>query len=170
MTRGVRHALTVGVLLAAFGVSPPVRAAGELNLDGMYVSQGTNPDGSKYSGLVNITRNGDSFLVSWLTPKSQDNRVLFQAASVGVGILSSDMLSVSYYAPQSSGIVVYRIEEDGSRLAGRWVIAGEDGAVHAEILTKLPVSTGLPEMVVPIQPEATPARPRPVDLPGLLAS
>lgn len=168
MIRSVRLAVTSGVLLAALAAAP-VRAAGDVDLNGMYLSQGTNPDGTQYSGLVNITRNGDSFLVSWLTPRSQDDRILFQAASVGVGILSSDMLSVSYYAPQSSGIVVYRIEQDGSRLAGRWAIAGEDGAVHAEILTKLPESSGLPEIIVPAAPDA-PVRTTPVELPGILAS
>jgi hypothetical protein len=165
MNRTVRHALAVVAVLAGLAATP-VRAAGELELDGMYLSEGVNPDGSKYSGVVNITRNGDSFLVSWLAPQSQDGRVQLQPSSVGVGILNSDLLSVSYYAPKSSGIVVYRIEVEGHRLAGRWALAGDGGGVYSEILTKLPDSAAPPAIADPVEPRPAPVQRTPVHLPG----
>lgn len=161
MTRTVRQIVTMAAVLAGLA-GAPVQAAGEVDLDGTYLSEGVNPDGSKYRGVVTISRNGDSFTVSWLTPRAEKDRVLLQRASVGVGILSRDMLSVSYYAPKASGIVVYQIEEQGQRLAGRWAVAGESGAVHSEILTRLPDSAEIPA----IEPEAPPVNQTPAGPPG----
>jgi hypothetical protein len=58
-------------------------------------------------------------------------------SSVGYGILSGHTLAVSYYGAESAGIIVYEIEEDGARLAGRWIVAGDGETVHAETLTRL---------------------------------
>lgn len=162
MTRILRRALLV---MALVGVAPgPMRAAGEPELIGVYVSQGVNPDGTEYQGFVRIVRHGENFLVSWIFPRLSHELFLLEQSAVGVGILDGGMLAVAYLSPERAGVVIYRVEEGGHRLAGHWAVVG-DGAAHAETLTKLPS-----DMVefVPVEPgavEPAPAVPAPTEPP-----
>jgi hypothetical protein len=122
------------VLLSAIAV--PRTASGQTDLDGVYVSRGINPDGSEYRGAVQILRDGDRFLVSWISPRAAGEALLLELTSVGVGIRSADTLAVSYVAGPAIGIVVYQIGHDG-QLVGRWTTAGDE-KVYSETLTKLP--------------------------------
>jgi hypothetical protein len=151
MGRAMRYAL-VALMLATIGVA--ATPAGGPELEGMYIAQGTNPDGSDYQGFVQIARRGESLLVTWIFPQASGEVVVFRLASTGVGILSSGMLAVSYYSTQAAGVVVYHIEEDGKRLAGRWTVAGDDGAVHIETLTRLPGHASQPAEADPPRDEA----------------
>ena len=159
------------LLLAALMVVVPIfsaRAAGaETELQGMWASTGTNPDGSEYKGLVHITQRGDSLIVRWMFPKNSNGTTVLVANSVGVGIVSDGMLAVSYYGAGAAGIVLYKIEEGGERLAGHWTLAGENGNVYSETLVKLPwrvaePGTGdAPESEAPPPgPTRKPVRPR----------
>jgi hypothetical protein len=142
------------MILAMIG-GAGIPAAGEPELDGMYEARGTNPDGSEYQGFVQIARRGESFLVTWIFPQAaSDEVVVFRLTSAGVGIVSSGMLAVSYYSKQVAGVAVYRIEEDGKRLAGRWTVAGADGAVHIETLTRLAGQASQPIEADPPRDEA----------------
>jgi hypothetical protein len=145
------------VLLALFTAAPAARAQ-EPALEGGYLSSGSNPDGSEYSGFVEIARHGDSFIVSWIFPKVTDDAILFVPSSVGVGIIHGEMLAVSYYSGRMMGIVLYRIEESGNRLTGRWVAAGNDGTTYTETLTRLTIPLPGPSRVVPH--EEQPATPK----------
>jgi hypothetical protein len=129
----------VGVTLA------PNLAAAEHEIVGMYLAKGLNADGSEYRGLVHIVQRGESFVVSWTSLKMSAEVVVLKPVWVGLGILSEGMLAVSYFSPDTAGVAVYRIEENGHRLAARFTAAGEDGAVHSETLTRLPDDESGPE-------------------------
>jgi hypothetical protein len=122
------------LLLAAITI--PAAAEGPTDLDGVYESRGTNPDGTEYRGAVHILRQGDRFLVAWMTPRAAGEALLLELTSVGVGIRTGDTLAVSYVTGKALGVAAYQIGHDG-QLVGRWTTAGDD-TVHAEILTKLP--------------------------------
>jgi hypothetical protein len=164
MRRTARYALLVIVLAGT--ALPRARAQADPQLSGVYASDGVNPDGSDYHGVVRIVPRGDSFVVQWMSPKGNDEVVVLVPTSIGVGIASDATLSVSYYSQGGAGIVVYRIEEGGQRLTGRWAVAGDDGAVYSETLTKLPGhepgTAGPPTDQVPSE------RKPPRQLPGVL--
>lgn len=166
MGRLVRFTL---VLIGVAGMAAVSSAAGEPELVGTYAADGVNPDGSQYHAIVHISRRGESFLVSWLFPTDAEP-IRLVPSSVGVGVASGGMLAVSYYTPQTSGVVVYRIEDEGKRLTGRWAFVGDDGTVRDETLTKLPeVSTPPPATPDPPAPPPPPARQEPVRAPGALS-
>jgi hypothetical protein len=148
----MRYAV-VAMILATIGVAA-TPAAGEPELEGMYTARGTNPDGSQYEGFVQIARRGESFLVTWVFPQVSDETVVLRLTSTGVGFVGGAMLAVSYYGRQVAGVVIYRVEEDGKRLAGRWTAAGNDGAVHIETLTRLPGQASQPVEGDPPRDEA----------------
>jgi hypothetical protein len=123
------------VCLVVFGLAGPVRAASEQtpqsNLVGVYACEGMNPDGATYSGIVEIIKIKETYLVRWTMPN--DSQV------VGVGILSGGMLSVSYYGGTPS-LIVYSVVEDG-KLEGKWTAGGAEGQLFSETLTKMPAGT-----------------------------
>ena len=164
MGRAVRFTL---VTIAIAGMAAVSSAAGEPELVGIYAADGVNPDGTQYHAIVQISRRGESFLVSWMFPTDAEP-IRLEPSSVGVGVASGGMLAVSYYTPQTSGVVVYRIEDEGKRLTGRWALVGDDGTVHDETLTRLPeVST--PPLPDPPTTPPPPARREPVRAPGALS-
>ena len=99
-----RAALVVLVILALVAPVYAGEQASEKSLTGVYACEGTNPDGGIYSGIVEIVSIKDTYLVRWTMPN--DSQV------VGVGILSGDQLSVSYYGG-TPALVVYSIAENG---------------------------------------------------------
>ena len=129
---------TVLVCLVTLALVGPVYAVPdaptEINLVGTYACEGTNPDGATYSGIVEIVRLKDTFLVRWTMPN--DSQV------VGVGIYSGNQLAVSYYGG-TPALVVYAVAQDG-RLNGKWTAGGADGEVFTETLTKMPAGTRKP--------------------------
>lgn len=136
------------VLLVAFVVAcaTPAGAVGvEPELQGVYASEGLNPDGSTYRGVVVIVRHGETFLMAWMFPKAEGESVVLVPKSAGIGIVGGGMFAVSYYSGEVAGVVMYQIESGGERLAGRWAVAGSDGAVFTETLTKLPGPAVAPE-------------------------
>jgi hypothetical protein len=153
MTRMARQTLAWMVLVGLTAVPARLGAEPAPDLDGTYLAQGANPDGSPYRGFVHITRRGDSFLVSWSFPESRGGVAVLALSSVGYGILSGHTLAVSYYGADSAGIIVYEIEGDGARLSGRWTVAGDAGTVYAETLTRLPARASAPSSSGPTAEE-----------------
>ena len=135
-----RAALIVLVIFALVGPAYAEEQAAEKSLAGMYQCDGMNPDGGAYSGIVEIVRIKDTYLVRWTMPND--------AQVVGVGILSGDLLSVSYYGGTPS-LVVYSVAETG-QLKGKWTAGGAEGFVFSETLTKLP--EGTPKPSKPVKP------------------
>jgi hypothetical protein len=71
------------------------------------------------------------------------------------------MLAVSYHSADRAGVVMYRIESDGQRLAGRWTVAGDDGTVYPETLTKLPREAVESELGNPPEKQTPPKKTTP---------
>ena len=107
--------------------APAVCSAQDVALDGVYRSEGVNPDGTKYRGTVEIAKDDQTYLVRWLAR---------QVTSIGIGIVRGDVLAVSYYTGTNIGIALYRIEK-GPRLTGEWTVLGADGQRYPETLTKM---------------------------------
>jgi len=112
---------------------------------GVYLCEGTNPDGHHYRGIVQIAAVDSTFLVRWTLADNVE--------VTGVGILHDDQLSVSYFGGTPS-VVVYSIGENG-RLDGQWTAGGAEGEIFKETLTKMP--EGAPK---PAKPTKRDARPR----------
>jgi hypothetical protein len=154
----MRSALLAILLATAGAAATP--APGESGLEGMYAAAGVNPDGSEYRAFVHIVRHGESFIVRWMFPQLSGEVVVLQPASVGIGIVNGGVLAVSYYTARSSGVVIYRIQDDGERLDGQWTVVGDSGAVHVETLTRLPRGALQPVEVDPPLDQAPRRRPR----------
>src|SRR5687767_3825870 len=69
------------------------------NLVGVYACQGLTPKGAEYRGTVEIVRHNGTYQLLWTF---RDER------QVGIGIVSGDVLAVSYFGGMP-GLVVYRI-------------------------------------------------------------
>src|SRR5262245_54497150 len=144
----VRTVLVCLVIVALVG---PVNAVPEAttettNLVGTYACEGTNPDGATYSGIVEIVRLKDTYLVRWTMPN--DSQV------VGVGIFSGNQLAVSYYGG-TPALVVYSVAE-GGKLNGKWTAGGADGEVFSETLTKMPAGAPKPAKPTKREPSSGP--------------
>ncbi len=134
-----RLSLLLFVLLIVFvaGIAP-VKVQTPIDPSGAYRCDGVSPDGQSYRAAVEIVRNGDTFIVRWLTPKGVVN--------VGVGVLKGNTLSVGYIGA-SAGVVVYKV--DGNKqLSGEWTDIDASGHVYTETLTRL----GENEKIVMPQP------------------
>jgi hypothetical protein len=139
--------VTIGcALLASMTHAAEDASPRESDLAGMYACEGTNPNGSPYSALVEIVKVDKTYLVKWIQPNGTE--------VLGVGIQKGTVLSVSYFG-SAPAIVVYSVEADG-RLDGQWTMGGADGEVFAETLTKLKIGAE-PK---PPRPTRRPASPR----------
>jgi hypothetical protein len=115
------------VLFALVVAIAPVKVQTTVDPSGAYRCDGVSPDGQSYRAAVEIVRDGDTYIVRWLTPRGIVN--------VGVGMLSGDTLSVGYVGA-SAGVVVYKV--DGNKqLTGEWTDLEATGHVYKETLTRL---------------------------------
>jgi hypothetical protein len=108
------------------------------DLSGVYAAEGTNPDGSPYTAVVEIVKRQDTYLVRWT--QENDDQVM------GVGIQQEGVLAVSYFGG-APAIVVYSVASEG-KLDGQWTMGGA-GKLFKETLTK----------VAAVEVETKPARP-----------
>lgn len=125
MVRAVLVSLVILALVGGAYAAPEKAQDG--NLVGVYECEGSNPNGDTYSGIVEIVKLRDTYLVRWTMP--DDSKV------VGVGIFSGGVLAVSYYGG-TPALVVYSITGD-DRLEGKWTAGGSEGAVFSETLTRM---------------------------------
>lgn len=130
MTPAMRIAALTMLLVAVLPTAPS--AEQDPQLEGVYSWKGVDVDGREIGGLVHVVRHGGSFLVAWML--SPDDAL---PAAVGVGVAARGMLAVLFYGPLTDAVVLYRIEDGGRRLIGRWVAVGGDGTVHPDVLTRL---------------------------------
>jgi hypothetical protein len=115
--------LVIVVIVAAIS---PVKVQSTPDPSGEYRCDGVSPDGKAYRAAVHIVRNGDTYVVRWLTPRGVVN--------VGVGFVRGNTLSVGYVGA-SAGVVVYHL--DGKQMTGDWTDIEAGGQVYKETLTKL---------------------------------
>jgi hypothetical protein len=142
MVRTVLVGLVTLALLAPAYAAPDKTP--ERSLEGTYTCEGMNPDGKTYTGIVDIIKFRDTYLVRWTMP--DDSQV------VGVGILTGGMFSVSYFGG-TPALVVYSLAENG-QLDGTWTAVGAEGEVFKETLTKMP--EGAPKPAKPTKRESRP--------------
>lgn len=120
-----RFSLLILIVFVA-GIAP-VKVQTPVDPSGAYRCDGVSPDGQTYRAAVEIVRNGDTYIVRWLTPRGVVN--------VGVGVLKNNTLSVGYIGA-SAGVVVYKL--DGNKqLSGEWTDLDASGHVYTETLTRL---------------------------------
>jgi len=144
---GVLLALCVGPLVGR--AAEKAAAADQTELPGIYECQGTGADGRPYRGAVIIEPDGSRFVVRWI--------IASELTAVGVGIREGNMLAVSFFGPDSGGVVLYRI--DGQRLLGHWSAPLAEGQVFEETLTRV-ASPPEPSSAPQVTPSA-PSRPAP---------
>ena len=144
MRRAMRVSIALGMVLGF--ATTPVRAD-EPHVTGMYLSNRLNADGSQYQGLVYVVQDHDTFVVSWMDLQSKNDQLVIVPAAAGVGLVEGRVFAVSQYSLQAIGLMLYRIEDDGRRLIGRWATAEGDGAAYSETLTRLPEHT--PDPMLP---------------------
>jgi hypothetical protein len=87
---------------------------GGSGLAGAYTVEGSNPDGTAYSGTLTISPAGESYRLQWESGGTY----------VGQGIAVDDLFGTSY-GTENCGVAVYHIS-DGS-LEGTWTTYGESG-------------------------------------------
>ena len=94
--------------------APPTLVMKEpaIDVSGSYTVNGTNPNGSPYSGTAAIHANGDgSYTVTWTIGESESYS--------GKGTVSGRTFTVTWTAGNLLGTAVYTIESDGSMM-GTW--------------------------------------------------
>lgn len=101
------------LLTAATALPASAQAIG-----GHYRAEGTNINGSPYSGDVEITLTSDTTcVISWKTGAT---------TSEGICSRNDDTFAAAYRMGDAVGLVIYKVAEDGS-MDGLWTIAGEKG-------------------------------------------
>ncbi|MEL6200780.1 MAG: hypothetical protein AAFR39_00325 [Pseudomonadota bacterium] len=105
--------------------------------EGLYSVEGTNPDGSTYTGTVSVERNDETYSVVWEIGDTIFEGTGLGAAPVkGMTIMgpaaeNDYVLTVGYISePQNFGISYY-IEQDDGTWQGIWAFGGS-GTVATE--------------------------------------
>ncbi|MGI0525183.1 hypothetical protein [Rhizobium giardinii] len=94
---------------------------------GKYTVEGTNLDGSSYSGTAEITLASETTcVIEWDTAGEK---------STGVCMLNGNAFAAAYVLGDALGLIVYKVNSDGT-LEGNWTITGKDGS-GTETLTEV---------------------------------
>lgn len=94
------------------------------DVGGRYYAEGTNADGSRYSGTAVITVTSENTCrIDWDVGST----------STGICMRNRNAFAASYVLGSAVGLVIYEIEKDGS-MHGIWTVADQPG-VGTEILT-----------------------------------
>ena len=103
---------------AALVLSQPGAACAEaLHLASHYAANGSNPDGSHYTGNADVTVISDTtFSIVW---KIEGQRY------EGFGMRLNDALAATYMINGEPGLIIYKV--DGNGLTGAWAVRGHDG-------------------------------------------
>ncbi len=76
-------------------------------IEGEYRASGTNPDGTAYTGVVTISKDGEMYRFHWRVGTEY----------YGHGTLKGDVLTVYWGAPEP---VIYTVRDGGKTLEGLW--------------------------------------------------
>ena len=110
---------TICTILFVFVAMPAWAAGDKLLLASTYDEVGTNPDGSRYTGVANIEVISDTtFAIRWKVGNSTFN---------GFGMRLNDTLAATYMLNGQPGLIIYKVGEDGV-LSGLWSIRGQNGS------------------------------------------
>ncbi len=119
--------ILLGLLMFAAVCVLPAQAKDDvLRLAHNYAVEGKNPNGSEYSGSVQIDVISDTtFRIVWRVGNTTYR---------GFGMRVEDLLAASYEGGGIKGVVLYAYDHDSKELNGRWTLAGQDGT-GSETLT-----------------------------------
>jgi hypothetical protein len=116
----------ITALCAIAAMAAPAFA--QTSIGGRYSVEGTNLNGTTYSGEANITLTSDTTCeIEWVTGST---------TSIGICMRNDDSFSAAYRMGEVIGLVIYKVMPDGS-MNGLWTIAGNGGA-GTEVLRPLP--------------------------------
>jgi len=147
MNRVRRFALLL-MVVAAMSAMPSTLFA-ERAFEGVYIASGRDSAGNAYQRAVEIERYGDRFVVTWVSARLVGEALVLEPTWIGVGIVTDDILSVSFVADYAMGIMVYRFGPNG-QLAGRWTLESDDAVICSETLTPLDDVLSAPTAVDPV--------------------
>ncbi len=95
------------------------------SIGGRYTVEGTNINGTTYSGEAEITLTSDTTCdIKWVTGPTELN---------GICMRNDASFAAGYVIGDQVGLVIYKIMPDGT-LAGLWTLAG-NGGNGTEVLT-----------------------------------
>lgn len=121
---GLKSLLFAGLLALA----PAFALAGP---EGTYKVQGSNPDGTTYTGLVQVTRNGETYNVVWKIGDTEfvgtglGAKFIGEKFQMGPASAEDSALSVGYISGRSFGMAMYFKQPDETWL-GVWTFGGSD--------------------------------------------
>ena len=105
------------ILAAAIGLVLCGAAAAQ-EIGGKYTTEGTNLDGSPYTGTAEITLTSETTCtIEWITGST---------TSQGICMRNNNAFSAAYVLGDAIGLVIYLVQDDGS-MQGLWTIAGKEG-------------------------------------------
>jgi hypothetical protein len=110
---------------AALLLAAASTAASAQTVGGQYRVNGTNFDGSPYSGTATITPSNSTCRIEWYTGST----------ATGFCMLANKAFAAAYKLQGSVGLIVYELLPDGT-LKGYWTIADKEGA-GTEVLTPI---------------------------------
>jgi hypothetical protein len=88
------------------------------DIGGKYTAEGTNLDGSAYTGTAEITLTSDTTcVIKWETNGT---------TSEGICARNDDSFAAAHVTTGEIGLIIYKVAEDGS-MDGLWTIAGKEG-------------------------------------------
>lgn len=120
-----RFVLPVAALAAAFLHSPlPAMAQGSVT--GTYQVDGTNPNGSKYSGVAVVEATGQTYLITWTVGGSK---------SVGRGVFLDKTLAVG--GVLGNGGFVFAMSPKNGNLEGVWADMQRGTTLGAEVWSRV---------------------------------
>lgn len=140
------------LMIAAVLTLPSAPVFAQPAFDGVYIANGVDAAGHEYRRAVDIERDGDRYLVTWVSSRLIEEGLVLEATWIGVGIVTDDILSVSFVTDYAMGIMVYRFGPNG-QLTGRWTLE-DDEVICSETLTPLPDVLRAPAAADP--PETAP--------------
>lgn len=104
---------------ALLGLGLVVPAQAQTVNAGTYTVEGTNLDGSAYSGTATIALTSETTCsIEWDTNGTTSN---------GICMLYEDAFAAGYVLQDAVGLIVYKVKGDGV-LEGAWTISGKDGS------------------------------------------
>lgn len=106
------------IILATALVLGSVGMAAAQDVGGSYSVEGTNINGSPYTGTAEITLLSETTCsIEWTTGST---------TSTGICMRNGNAFSAGYVLGEAIGLLIYEIMEDGS-MQGIWTVAGQDG-------------------------------------------
>ena len=113
------------IILAGFFALASSGLAVAQDVGGSYAVEGTNLDGSAYTGTAEITLLSETTCaIEWTTGET---------TSSGVCMRNGIAFSAAHVQNDVLGLLIYEVLEDGS-MEGIWTVTGQDG-VGTETLT-----------------------------------